>query len=285
MLSSTERQHKCVTSFTRPATLQPTHYFQAKINELRGALAEGRGDADAGTHSDGVSFGGKAERCFSCSSSALTCGCFRFFHSSQLQHLLPLILQVWKEKSSAWKCSFKSVSLPPSHVLAHAPPRSTLTSHIQSLRHAAAAKSSKLEVGGPTAATASRFELFGRVLRRLNQQLLLPRCVKAWASVAASAAAAWDEKEVGGSRGAAERLVPSPVNMLTTQNPSQKSHLAPAQSLRSSLVKGQVTDSHAGWFSGGSVSPPTEAAGAIPRASACLPSCCLRPCLPLQCSL
>jgi hypothetical protein len=108
------------------------------------------------------------------------------------------------------------------------------------------------------------------VLRRLNQQLLLPRCVKAWASAAASAAAAWDEKEVGGSRGAAERLVPSPVNILTTQNPSQKGHLAPAQSLRSSLVKGQVTDSHAGWFSGGSVSPPTEAAGATPRV--CLPS-------------
>jgi hypothetical protein len=79
MLSSTERQHKWVTSFTRPATLQPTLYFQAKINELRGALAEGRGDADAGTHSDGVSFGGEAERCISCSSSALTCGCFRFF--------------------------------------------------------------------------------------------------------------------------------------------------------------------------------------------------------------
>jgi hypothetical protein len=89
---------------------------------------------------------------------------------------------------------------------------------------------------------------------------MLPRCVKAWAAVAATAAAAWEGKEIGGPKGA-ERIVPSPVNFLATQNPNFKSHQAPAQSLRSSIVKGQTLDNHAGWFSGGSVSPPTEAAG------------------------
>jgi hypothetical protein len=135
---------------------------------------------------------------------------------------------------------------------------------LQSLRHAAAAKSNKLEVGGSAAATASRAELLGRVLRRLHQQLLLPRCVKAWAAAATTAAAAWEEKDVDGPRRAAERLLPSPVNVLTTQNSSVKGHAAPAQPLRSSLVKGQTADIHVGWFSGGSVSPPSEAAGSIP---------------------
>lgn len=99
------------------------------------------------------------------------------------------------------------------------------------------------------------------MLRRLHQQLLLPRCVKAWALAAATAAAAWEQKEVGGPRIAGDMRVKSPVNMLPAQNPIFKGQVASAQMPRGTLVKGQAAD-HAGWFSGGAASPPTEAAGA-----------------------
>jgi hypothetical protein len=46
---------------TSPSSQSRTLYFQAKINELRGALADGRGDADSGAHSDGLPFGGEAQ--------------------------------------------------------------------------------------------------------------------------------------------------------------------------------------------------------------------------------
>jgi hypothetical protein len=48
-----------------------TLHSQAKINELRGALAEDRSDAETGTHSDGVPFGGEAKRL----SSSFYCPC------------------------------------------------------------------------------------------------------------------------------------------------------------------------------------------------------------------
>jgi hypothetical protein len=99
------------------------------------------------------------------------------------------------------------------------------------------------------------------VLKRLHQQLLLPRCVKAWALAAATAAAAWEQKEVGGPRIAGDNRVASPVNLLAAQNPIFKGQVASAQLPRGTLVKGQAAD-HAGWFSGGAASPPTEAAGA-----------------------
>ena len=137
---------------------------------------------------------------------------------------------------------------------------------IQSLRHAAAAKSSKLDGGNSAAAagTASRAELLGRVLRRLHVQLLLPRCMNAWASSAAAAAAAWAEKEVDAPRNGRERLGLSPVPDSQTQ--MVKGQVVKGQVSRGPLLKGQTVDSSTqGWFNGGSASPPTEPAGAITR--------------------
>ena len=51
------------TSHFSPHSCHPSLFlFKAKINELRGALADGRSDADTGTHSDGMPFGGDAMR-------------------------------------------------------------------------------------------------------------------------------------------------------------------------------------------------------------------------------
>lgn len=136
----------------------------------------------------------------------------------------------------------------------------------QSLRHAAAAKSSKLDGGNSAAVagTASRAELLGRVLRRLHVQLLLPRCMNAWASSAAAAAAAWAEKEVDAPRNGRERLGLSPVPDSQTQ--MVKGQVVKGQVSRGPLLKGQTVDSSTqGWFNGGSASPPTEPAGAITR--------------------
>jgi hypothetical protein len=144
-----------------------------------------------------------------------------------------------------------------------------LIASIQSLRHAAAAKSTKIDTGGASAAvtaaaaSASRSELLGRVLRRLQMQLALPRCLRAWALQAAAAAAAWSEKEVDAPRGAGERFGPSPVQAIVPQTQTVKGQAAKAQISRGPLVKGYSLDnSSEGWFGGGSASPSTEPAGA-----------------------
>jgi hypothetical protein len=98
----------------------------------------------------------------------------------------------------------------------------------------------------------------------MQVQLLLPRCLKAWASAAAAATAAWAEKEVDAPRGAGERLGPSPVHVLAPQIQILKGQVAKGQVSRGQLVKGQSVDhSTEGWFQGGSTSPATEPAGAI----------------------
>jgi hypothetical protein len=148
-------------------------------------------------------------------------------------------------------------------------PSVALIPPIQSLRHAAAAKSTKIDTGGASAAvtaaatSASRSELLGRVLRRLQMQLALPRCLRAWALQAAAAAAAWSEKEVDAPRGSGERFGPSPVQAIVPQTQTVKGQAAKGQISRGALVKGYSLDNSCeGWFGGGSASPSTEPAGA-----------------------